>query len=1436
MQRWKVGCEAYEEAKKERLSEDPEAEEILTTDFGLPFLHVPELSSDQHLSNTNYGRIVEICGDEGTGKTECLLHCVVQCIMPQTWKGRRLSGLGKSAVWIDNDYRFSILRLASLLEHRLQSAPLDPHAASVSTEGDIESIPLQCSTSAPYGRDSAATLSVAEHASRWGEQATCSDVDNATEAACKPSVAGPSVAVATSSCAPPNFPSQASPVKVLPGKDDEWSDVDDVKLPSSTDDSSAEDVDDMEKPKPLSFQPKQGYHQSLIGGLKVFDASIRAPHNTSKLSQCNLDVPDATDANKSMKQTPKKNKRARSSCPASSSDSSGVETTREPVNRAKRKRNKKHLSANASPKRITTVPETSLDDSCSHDSNTEQENSQPKPTKSSPLFCETTSVGDDSTCHTKSKAICPAHTSVANKTFGSVHILAEAATASHLIHHRTTAAVQKRDITMIPETSPDNDSSTGDGSACTKRRKSKTATQASMERAAPTVDVSRSSNPVANQPFSNQCSQADIPDSMMQLSHTFDRIQPVSSPVSSHAAHCRSRSIVESHSMAAIPQASLGDDSSHNEKLSPLRRRTASAAMVLETGAPDSRVPLSSNGNMVCSGSMLGAAAKACSSVQPGGHAMSENGIVADVREVSPVSIEGAEHSSLHNGAVAVGKSPTNDVTTRHLPNMRYSVPDSHIEELESSVFTLDGISLDLNSLPLPPDLEAQYQQEVLECYLDWECDFKTLLQGDSIDVSTAFAGSLQIPKPALLHIFLETSRTFRTLLRKDLAVSCLQQNSGDSAYLVQTEHASVSNEKIPMESRSLLSAVASAAAVLHDQPSSITAPAPALPVLMRAAGSGPVLQLSEPTITARSQIPRVQLSHRNGERQRTYNAGHVDADPQSKEGVVAAFMSSLLEDSTGAMSGGITPSNHSDRTSSWYNVAGDHVYSVTSVLFTVDDLSLDADHLPLPLELESSYQKAVLEGYFDWERELKAFLRKDITDLSRGFTGPLEVPKHSILKIFLDNSVTSRKALRQGLAASALCHDRSGATLGVFVADAAEDNNLQARAIRVDFAGEDVAQQLQSACVSGDASLPNAPNAAHSEGDTARNPVARTQFMYTTSADRHVTGTHTTSAFAPTKTTAAPAATSLAMLPMACSESGSASNMSDGLASVRSTIGATSATERRRRHIQCRKHDATVTATLSDSCGDDGDTARHEGAKGPDATEVLSGIDNPNEMFEFSDPARPTVSLSGVNTGYEMDLSLEEREEFVISCLARLYVYHCRSNLQLIATLEDTVRRLLVNALQVKLLLIDNVAAYYYHDKKSKDYSEINRDHRAISKVTSELADSHSLVVLVSKSLHLSNHFFSADERSRRKNKARTTFNGDQVGEFMSFSWRNIVHQRILVERISPPATLQDTTFDLPEAEDNPLTYIRARHLNGRIIKSPAYVFRICHAGILYW
>ncbi|XP_006150304.1 DNA repair protein XRCC2 isoform X1 [Tupaia chinensis] len=64
-----------------------------------------------------HGDILEFHGPEGTGKTEMLYHLIARCILPKSE-----GGLEVEVLFIDTDYHFDMLRLVTILEHRLSQS------------------------------------------------------------------------------------------------------------------------------------------------------------------------------------------------------------------------------------------------------------------------------------------------------------------------------------------------------------------------------------------------------------------------------------------------------------------------------------------------------------------------------------------------------------------------------------------------------------------------------------------------------------------------------------------------------------------------------------------------------------------------------------------------------------------------------------------------------------------------------------------------------------------------------------------------------------------------------------------------------------------------------------------------------------------------------------------------------------------------------------------------------------------------------------------------------------------------------------------------------------------------------------------------------------------------------------------------------------------
>lgn len=82
------------------------------------------------------GNVVEFCGQEGSGKTEMLLHLIANCILPKSWKDLKLNGRSVGVVFVDADYHFQLLRLVTIIEHRILKAIKETHAGPLLPENN----------------------------------------------------------------------------------------------------------------------------------------------------------------------------------------------------------------------------------------------------------------------------------------------------------------------------------------------------------------------------------------------------------------------------------------------------------------------------------------------------------------------------------------------------------------------------------------------------------------------------------------------------------------------------------------------------------------------------------------------------------------------------------------------------------------------------------------------------------------------------------------------------------------------------------------------------------------------------------------------------------------------------------------------------------------------------------------------------------------------------------------------------------------------------------------------------------------------------------------------------------------------------------------------------------------------------------------------------
>ncbi|XP_078393048.1 DNA repair protein XRCC2 [Cetorhinus maximus] len=92
------------------------------------FVRLKGRSSLKHLEprlftedgSPSHGDTVEFHGPEGAGKTEMLYHLVASCILPES-----TGGLQVEVLFIDTDYHFDMLRLVTILEHRLAQSTVE---------------------------------------------------------------------------------------------------------------------------------------------------------------------------------------------------------------------------------------------------------------------------------------------------------------------------------------------------------------------------------------------------------------------------------------------------------------------------------------------------------------------------------------------------------------------------------------------------------------------------------------------------------------------------------------------------------------------------------------------------------------------------------------------------------------------------------------------------------------------------------------------------------------------------------------------------------------------------------------------------------------------------------------------------------------------------------------------------------------------------------------------------------------------------------------------------------------------------------------------------------------------------------------------------------------------------------------------------------------
>lgn len=72
------------------------------------------------------------------------MNLVAGIILPKTWKSVNLNGKDASVIFIDNDYKFSILRLVTVMENRIHATLKNAHQAEENLTNDVELLIQKC--------------------------------------------------------------------------------------------------------------------------------------------------------------------------------------------------------------------------------------------------------------------------------------------------------------------------------------------------------------------------------------------------------------------------------------------------------------------------------------------------------------------------------------------------------------------------------------------------------------------------------------------------------------------------------------------------------------------------------------------------------------------------------------------------------------------------------------------------------------------------------------------------------------------------------------------------------------------------------------------------------------------------------------------------------------------------------------------------------------------------------------------------------------------------------------------------------------------------------------------------------------------------------------------------------------------------------------------
>ncbi|XP_022325779.2 DNA repair protein XRCC2-like isoform X2 [Crassostrea virginica] len=89
--------------------------------------------------------VIELYGGEGTGKSEILLNVVAAMILPKIWKSIHLNGKDAHVIYIDNDYKFSMIRLVTIIESKIYSTLQEEEIQDEEIrKEDIENLVQKC--------------------------------------------------------------------------------------------------------------------------------------------------------------------------------------------------------------------------------------------------------------------------------------------------------------------------------------------------------------------------------------------------------------------------------------------------------------------------------------------------------------------------------------------------------------------------------------------------------------------------------------------------------------------------------------------------------------------------------------------------------------------------------------------------------------------------------------------------------------------------------------------------------------------------------------------------------------------------------------------------------------------------------------------------------------------------------------------------------------------------------------------------------------------------------------------------------------------------------------------------------------------------------------------------------------------------------------------